>query len=158
MAHDLSVEAYEKQVSSVWKATAWLSIITIVEVVAALLWIWVFFPDGGGPRMLLNIFFILASLLKAFFIVGEFMHVRYETRALALTILVPTVFLIWFIIAFLWEGAEWEKNRVRAKASMELPEAVHHGHGHDHKDGHGHDHKHKHGKDDGHGHKHGGGH
>jgi len=150
MAHDLSVEAYEKQVSAVWKATLWLSLITVVEVAAALLWIWVIFPDGGGPRMLLNTFFIMASLLKAFFIVGEFMHVRYETRSLALTILVPTVFLIWFIIAFLWEGAEWQNNRIQWDHQMVLPEAVHHDAGHgDH--GHGHD-------DHGHGHDKKGGH
>ena len=131
MAHSLDIEAYEQQVSAVWKATLWLSIITIVEVVAALLWIWVLFPDGGGPRMLLNTFFIMASLLKAFFIVGEFMHMKYETRALALTVLVPTVFLIWFIIAFLWEGAEWMNNREMWNVLIEQGSAGHGGHGHE---------------------------
>lgn len=99
--HELSDAEYKSQVSAVWKATAWLSIITIVEVVAALL-----YPEGA-PKIMLNIFFILASLLKAYFIVGEFMHVKYETRALAITILAPTIFLVWFIIAFMWEGGEW---------------------------------------------------
>ena len=131
MAHSLDIEAYEQQVSAVWKATLWLSIITIVEVVAALLWIWVLFPDGGGPRMLLNTFFIMASLLKAFFIVGEFMHMKYETRALALTVLVPTVFLIWFIIAFLWEGAEWMNNREMWNVLIEQGSTGHGGHGHE---------------------------
>ena len=109
MAHDFSVETYNQQVSAVWRATLWLSIITILEVAAALMWLaWV---DPSTNKMGLNVFFIVMSLLKAFFIVGEFMHVRYETRALALTILVPTFFLIWFIIAFLWEGAEWLNAR-----------------------------------------------
>jgi cytochrome c oxidase subunit IV len=129
MAHGLDIETYKQQVSGVWRATLWLSIITIVEVVAALVWIWVLFPDGGGPRMLLNTFFIMASLLKAFFIVGEFMHMKYETRALALTVLVPTVFLIWFIIAFLWEGAEWMNNREMWEVIIEQGSAGH-GHGH----------------------------
>mgnify|MGYP006251460563 FL=1 len=71
----------------------------------------------------------MASLLKAFFIVGEFMHMKYETRALALTVLVPTVFLIWFIIAFLWEGAEWMNNREMWEVIIEQGSAGH-GHGH----------------------------
>ncbi|MGB1204642.1 MAG: cytochrome C oxidase subunit IV family protein [Chitinophagales bacterium] len=128
MAHGLDIETYKQQVSGVWRATLWLSIITVVEVAAALIWIWVLFPDGGGPRMLLNTFFIMASLLKAFFIVGEFMHMKYETRALALTVLVPTVFLIWFIIAFLWEGAEWMNNREMWDVIIEQGSA---GHGHE---------------------------
>jgi len=110
MAH-LSDAEYKSQVSAVWKATAWLSFITIVEVVGALVWIWWLYPDGGGPKWILNAMFAISSLLKAYFIVGEFMHVKYETRALALTILGPLFFLIWFIIAFLWEGAEWLNAR-----------------------------------------------
>ncbi len=150
MAHSLEHESYKTQVSAVWKATLWLTIITIVEVVAALVWIWYLYPEGGGPRMLLNSFFILASLLKAFFIVGEFMHVRYEKRALALTILGPTFFLIWFIVAFLWEGSEWQNNRIQwnAQPTEHLNRVIEHGHGHD---DHGHDHKkggdHGHSKD-----------
>ncbi len=109
MAHDFNLETYNKQVSAVWRATLWLSIITILEVAAALMWLaWV---DPSTNKMGLNIFFIVMSLLKAYFIVGEFMHIRYETRALTLTILVPTFFLIWFIIAFLWEGIEWLNAR-----------------------------------------------
>jgi len=105
MAHDFSHEEYTKQVRSVWIATVWLTVITIVEVVAALLWL-EYMPEDAG-KGLLNFGFIIMSLLKAYFIVGEFMHVRYEKRALMLTILGPCFFLIWFIIAFLWEGAEW---------------------------------------------------
>jgi len=109
MAHDFNLETYNKQVSAVWRATLWLSIITILEVAAALMWLaWV---DPRTNKMGLNVFFIVMSLLKAFFIVGEFMHIRYETRALTLTILVPTFFLVWFIIAFLWEGVEWLNAR-----------------------------------------------
>jgi len=101
MAHDFDVESYEKQKSAVWRVTVWLTVITIVEVAVALLF------GETIPRMLLNFFFVVMSLLKAFFIVGEFMHVKYETRALMMTLIAPTFFLIWFIIAFLWEGSEW---------------------------------------------------
>lgn len=111
MAHTFDNEAYNSQVNAVWRATGMLSIITIVEVAIALLWMYKIDPDGHSSKFVLNSFFIVASLLKAYFIVAEFMHVRYEKRALTLTILVPLVFLIWFIIAFLWEGTEWLNNR-----------------------------------------------
>lgn len=111
MAHSFDTEAYNRQVNAVWRATLWLSIITVVEVAIALIWMYKVDPGGHSSKIFINSFFVVASLLKAFFIVGEFMHVRYETRALTLTILVPLVFLIWFIIAFLWEGAEWLDNR-----------------------------------------------
>lgn len=107
MGHEFSIEQYNSQVSAVWRSTLWLSIITVVEVTLALIWMYRLYPDGGGPRLLLNAIFIVMSLLKAYFIVGEFMHIRYETRALTLTILVPTLFLVWFLIAFLWEGSAW---------------------------------------------------
>lgn len=140
MGHHISEDEYKSQVSAVWKATAWLSAITIVEVVAALAWMEFM---GDSPKLLLNSFFIAASLLKAYFIVGEFMHVRYEARALALTILTPTIFLIWFIIAFLWEGDAWKSNRqkwdVQIEQSWKDPAKIEKhtgGHGH-HGDGHG---------------------
>lgn len=111
MAHSFDIETYNSQVNAVWRATLWLSIITVIEVAIALIWMYKIDPEGHSSKLFINGFFVVASLLKAFFIVAEFMHVRYETRALALTILVPLVFMIWFVIAFLWEGAEWLNNR-----------------------------------------------
>lgn len=102
MAHELTDEQYKSQVAGVWKATMWLSIVTVVEVFIALLWFYKF--EDSLPRIMLNILMIVASVLKAFFIVGEFMHLKYEKRALALSILVPLVLFVWGIIAFIIEG------------------------------------------------------
>ena len=104
MGHDMDDATYKSQVAAVWKATAILSIITIVEVGFALWW---YYNMGDANKIVINSLMIIMSLLKAYFIVAEFMHVKYETRALAITILAPTMFLIWFIIAFLWEGGAW---------------------------------------------------
>jgi len=38
---------------------------------------------------------------------GIFMHVKHETKGFRYTILIPFTFLIWAIIAFLWEGNCW---------------------------------------------------
>lgn len=102
MAHELTEEEYKSQVAGVWKATLWLSIITIVEVGIALFWFYNF--EDTLPRWMLNLLMIVASLLKAYFIIGEFMHLNYEKRGFMLSILVPIVLFSWGILAFLVEG------------------------------------------------------
>ena len=101
MSETMTHEEYQSQVGGVWRVTVILAIVTIVEVVAALLY------PHSMPRIVLNLFFIVMSLAKAFYIVGVFMHMSYERRALQLTVLLPTLFLVWAIIAFLWEGSVW---------------------------------------------------
>lgn len=102
--HHIDDATYNSQVMAVWKATAWLTIITIAEVVIALLYLYLF---QSWPRMAINIFFILASAMKAFFIIGEFMHLKYEQRAFIISLGVPLIFLVWAIIAFSVEGNFW---------------------------------------------------
>lgn len=100
-AGHLDEAAYKKQKRAVWVATGIMAVVTIAEVAIALSW-----PEGWS-RMVLNLLFILMSAVKAFFIVGEFMHLKYETRAFVISILAPCVFLLWFIIAFALEGQSW---------------------------------------------------
>lgn len=63
-------------------------------------------------KMALNVFMVVASLAKAFYIIGVFMHVNYENKALQYSILAPPIgFFIWFIIAFMMEGAAYHNMR-----------------------------------------------
>ncbi len=72
------------------------------------------------------------SLYKAYFIIYEFMHMGHEVKALRMTVLMPTILLVWAIIAFFQEGGSYkerrnqilEKNKVEmaAPAGMELKE------------------------------------
>ncbi|MEZ5008471.1 MAG: cytochrome C oxidase subunit IV family protein [Chitinophagales bacterium] len=99
--------AYEKDVSTVWRVTVILSIITIVEVAVAL-----FHLNSPGfqaifPRLFLNIFFIIASIGKAFYIIAEFMHLRHEKKVLIVSLGIPLIFLVWAIIAFMSEANAW---------------------------------------------------
>lgn len=48
--------------------------------------------------------FIVMTIVKAFYIVGEFMHLKHETKALIWSILVPIIFVAWLILALLLEG------------------------------------------------------
>ena len=54
---------------------------------------------------------IILTLLKAFYIVSIFMHLGDEIRNLIMTIVVPLMLFIWFIIAFLWDGDSWKNLR-----------------------------------------------
>lgn len=54
---------------------------------------------------------IVLSLYKAYFIIYEFMHLKYEVKSMATSILLPTTLLIWAIIAFLQEGGSWKNRR-----------------------------------------------
>lgn len=104
-----------------------LSVITLVEIGLAFLHLFAGFP----PKLLLNSIFIGLTLVKAFYIVAEFMHLRHEIRNLIMTILIPLLLFVWFIIAFLADGNSWKNMRAEHPAAkVELP-AASKGPGHD---------------------------
>ena len=56
-------------------------------------------------RTFRNSLLIGLTILKAFFIVGEFMHLKHETKALIWTILVPMALVGWLLVALITEGS-----------------------------------------------------
>jgi cytochrome c oxidase subunit IV len=54
--------------------------------------------------MLKTSIFIAMTIVKAFYIVGEFMHLKHEVKTLIWSILIPTIFIVWFVISMLVEG------------------------------------------------------
>ncbi|TAF66979.1 MAG: hypothetical protein EAZ55_04765 [Cytophagales bacterium] len=50
------------------------------------------------------ILYIIMTIVKAGYIVGEFMHLRHEAKSLIYAILLPMAFVIWLIIALIMEG------------------------------------------------------
>ena len=98
-----------------------LGIITIAEVFVALL--------GKGHlkdgiemnAALLGGIMIIMSIVKAYLIIFEFMHMKYEIPGLVKTVLLPTLLLVWGAIAFTWEGAYWHNSRKTLKDKNELP-------------------------------------
>lgn len=80
----------------IWKTFFVLVGITAVEFVFA------FFMDAGTMRTAI---FVILTILKAFFIVGEFMHLKHETKGLIWTILVPMALLVWLLVALVTEGS-----------------------------------------------------
>jgi cytochrome c oxidase subunit 4 len=87
-----------------------LGAVTIFEVVFAL------FGKGyiGGvhlPTFLIVLVMIALSAFKAYCIVKEYMHMGYEVRSFAMSVVLPMLLLVWAIIAFLWEGGTWGHRR-----------------------------------------------
>jgi cytochrome c oxidase subunit IV len=56
------------------------------------------------PSMFRNSIFIFFGLVKAYYIVGAFMHMKNEKVNLAMCILVPTMFIIGLVMGLLYEG------------------------------------------------------
>jgi cytochrome c oxidase subunit IV len=102
---------YEQGLKDTKRGLAILGGVTILEVGIALL--------GNGhlvegfhlPKLIMYPAMIGLSLYKAYFIVFYFMHMRYEVKGLALSVLLPVCLLIWAIIAFLQEGGSWGARR-----------------------------------------------
>lgn len=55
-------------------------------------------------RVMKNALFIILTIFKAFYIVGEFMHLKHEVKRLIYVILVPFIFIVWLLIALFYEG------------------------------------------------------
>jgi cytochrome c oxidase subunit IV len=107
MAHTQSANERQASIKSIWK-TFWILLgVTVVEVGLAFLHLYTGFPG----KLLLNSVFIGLTLVKAFFIVAEFMHLGHEVRNLIMTILFPLLLFVWFIIAFLADGDSWKNMR-----------------------------------------------
>ncbi len=81
--------------SIIWR-TFWILLgITMIEFTLA------YFMKSGGLRTSI---FVIMTLVKAFYIVGEFMHLKHEVKSLIWAIVVPVIFIIWLLVALLTEG------------------------------------------------------
>jgi cytochrome c oxidase subunit 4 len=85
----------------IWTVFWILFILTAIEFVIA------FTVPRGAFR---NITYIVMTLVKAFYIVGTFMHLKDETKSLIMTILIPLTFVLWLILALLIEGGFYGKG------------------------------------------------
>ena len=60
-------------------------------------------PLGLGHYVVVSTF-VLLTLVKAYFIVADFMHLGHESKTLITAIVFPILFIIWLIIVLLVEG------------------------------------------------------
>jgi cytochrome c oxidase subunit IV len=92
------------------RTTIILSIITVIELGLGLLLYALHLPDDLR-RLLIKGVIIILSLAKAFYIVSIFMHLGDEIRNMILTIVIPLLLFIWFILAFILDGNSYKNLR-----------------------------------------------
>ncbi len=85
------------QTKAIWRTFYILLVATLLEFAIAF---------GVPPEMKLTriMIFVIMTIFKAFFIVGEFMHLKHEVKTLIWMVLVPTGFIVWLLIALVYEG------------------------------------------------------
>lgn len=62
-------------------------------------------PAGLLNQGVGNFIYIILTLVKAFYIVAYFMHLKFERFAMKTSIVVSLIFIVYFIILLLTEGA-----------------------------------------------------
>jgi len=105
--------SYEEGKKVVFKGLILLGVITLIEVFIALIGKGYVIHGFHLPVWLMYLLMIGFSLYKAYFIVYEFMHMRYEVPGLVRSVLLPTMLLIWAMIAFFSEGTTWLNWRAK---------------------------------------------
>ncbi len=103
--------SYEEGLAVVKRGFWLLGAITIGEVFVALIGNGHIIPGFTLPRIIMYPLMISMSLYKAYWIVYNFMHVAYETKGMAMSILLPCLLLVWAVIAFFQEGGSWGARR-----------------------------------------------
>ena len=85
----------KEKIKKLWTVAGILGVITAIEFAIA-------FTMPHGP--LKTAIFVGLTIVKAGYIVGEFMHLKYETKVLFWAILIPMIFIAWMLVAFVYEG------------------------------------------------------
>jgi cytochrome c oxidase subunit 4 len=84
------------KIRKIWKVAGILGAITAIEFIIA------FTIPAGGARTFV---FIALTIWKAFYIVSEFMHLGHEKKSLIMSIMLPVLFIIFFIFIMMYQGA-----------------------------------------------------
>lgn len=98
MAHSEQGEHAKPQTAELWK-TFWILLgITAIEFAVA------FGLDADHYKWTKVMLFVIMTIVKAYFIVGIFMHLKGEVKALIWTVVLPAIFVVWLLVALIVEG------------------------------------------------------
>ena len=95
-AHITVLPPDKEKIKKLWTVAGILGIVTAIEFVIA-------FTIHAGPFK--TAVFVGLTIVKAGYIVGEFMHLRHEVKVLFWSILIPMIFVAWMLVAFIYEGS-----------------------------------------------------
>ena len=96
---------FKSNVSKIWGVVAFLSIVTIIEVALGIIRPAFLIDTHFLALKLLNWIFILLTIVKAYYITWDFMHMRDETTGLRRAVIWTSIFLIaYLVVLVLIEG------------------------------------------------------
>jgi cytochrome c oxidase subunit 4 len=87
----------KEKIKKLWTVAGILGVLTAIEFGIAF----------GVPHSMKGTrvwIFVFMTIVKAYYIVGEFMHLKHEAKVLIWSILIPIVFVVWMLVAFVYEG------------------------------------------------------
>ena len=91
---------FKSNIQKIWGVLIFLSIITGIEV-----WLGIVKPEGLKAEILgmkgLNWVFIILTIVKAYYIAWDFMHLRDETKGLRRAVVWTGIFLISYLVFIL---------------------------------------------------------
>lgn len=87
----------KEKIKKLWTVAGILGLITAIEFAVA-------FLVPHKYESLRVWLFIGMTIVKAAYIVGEFMHLRHEAKVLIWAILIPMIFVVWLLVALVYEG------------------------------------------------------
>ncbi|MGD1998896.1 MAG: cytochrome C oxidase subunit IV family protein [Flavobacteriaceae bacterium] len=109
-AHKLSIFrgllTFKSNQQKIWGVLIFLSIVTIIEVVLGIIKPAVLMNYFLGMK-LLNWIFIILTIVKAYYIAWDFMHLRDEKRSFTSSIVLPLLILIPFLVFILLLEADY---------------------------------------------------
>lgn len=88
-------QVHKAKVRKILVVTAILAAVTAVEFLFA------FVMGAGFART--SIFLIL-TVVKAYYIMYEFMHLGHEASPLKMAVIFPLAFVLWLLVAMIWES------------------------------------------------------
>ena len=113
LEHKLSIFrgrlTFKSVTQKIWGVLIFLSIVTIVEVVLGIFKPQVLMNTFLGMK-LLNWIFIILTIIKAYYIAWDFMHLRDERRSFTSSIVLPLLILIPYLIFILLLDADYIYN------------------------------------------------
>ncbi len=86
-----------EKIKKLWRVAGILLAVTLLEFVIAFT-----LPHGPAKTFL----FVILTIVKAGYIVGEFMHLRHEVKVLFWAVLIPMMFVVWMLVTFVYEGTK----------------------------------------------------
>ncbi|GAB4250942.1 MAG: hypothetical protein Tsb0034_30000 [Ekhidna sp.] len=87
----------KKKIKHFLKVMWYLAIITAIEFAIA-------FTIPHDQKWLRIVIFIALTIVKAYYIVSEFMHLGHEKKSLKMSIVLPMLFVVFLIFIMIYQG------------------------------------------------------